>query len=183
MCDMTVATVLVIYVVFISSNFLTTVNDFLSLLLIWIGPFAGVWLVDGTLRRWSYDPVDIHGVHTGAAGRYWGWHGVNVKGMASMLVGAVVCVLCVNSPVLQGPISKALSGSDLTWILGPVIAGGLYYVLARDEVRASAAVPEADLERAARLGEGGAIHEGLVPVHHQSANGDAAGPAIKVSDA
>lgn len=182
LCDTTVATVLVIYVVFISTNFLTTVNDFLSLLLIWIGPFAGVWLVDGMLRRWSYDPVDIHAVQAGASGRYWGWHGINVKGMVSMLVGAVVCVLTVNSPVLQGPISKALSGSDLTWILGPVVGGAVYYVLARSDVRASAAVPAAHVAEAARLGEAGAVHEGLVPAHHASVT-DSGGAAINASDA
>ena len=181
MCDMTVATVLVIYVVFISSNFLTTVNDFLSLLLIWIGPFAGVWLIDGMLRRWSYDPIDIHGVHAGAAGRYWGWHGINVKGMVSMLVGAVVCLLTINSPILQGPISKQLSGSDLTWILGPVIAGGLYFVLARADVRATAAVPESHRSQAARLGEAGAVHEGLLPAEARP-RVERGGAAVEASD-
>ena len=122
MCDCTVATILVVYVLFISTNFLTDVNDFLSLLLIWIGPFAGVWLVDGTLRRWKYDPLDIHAVREGSAGRYWGWHGINVKGFVSMLIGAVVCVLTIDSPILEGPISKSLSGSDLTWLLGPLVA-------------------------------------------------------------
>ena len=48
----TVATILVIYVLFISTNFLTDVNDFLSLLIIWIAPFGGVWLIDGMLSRW-----------------------------------------------------------------------------------------------------------------------------------
>jgi purine-cytosine permease-like protein len=180
MCDTTVATVLVIYVVFISTNFLTTVNDFLSLLLIWIGPFAGVWLIDGTLRRWSYDPIDIHAVHAGPAGRYWGWNGINVKGMISMGVGAVVCVLTINSPILQGPISKALSGSDLTWILGPVVAGGLYFVLARADVRATAPVPESDLLQAARLGEAAAIHEGLIPVEARPVV-ESGGAAIRAS--
>ncbi len=182
MCDTTVATVLVIYVVFVSTNFLTDVNDFLSLLLIWIGPFGGVWLVDGMLRRWSYDPVDIHGVHAGAAGRYWGWHGINVKGMVSMLVGAGVCVLCINSPILEGPISKSLSGSDLTWILGPVVAGALYYVLAGKEVRATADVPAAHLATAAQMGEAAAIHEGLIPAEPRSRL-ERGEPAIKASDA
>lgn len=163
LCDTTIATVLVIYVVFISTDFLTDVNDFLSLLLIWIGPFAGVWLIDGTLRRWSYDPVDIHAVSAGSAGRYWGWHGINLKGFISMLIGAGVCVLTINSPILQGPLSKSLSDSDLTWILGPVVAGAIYYVIARRDVRATAAVPSAHLAEAAALGEATAIHEGLAP--------------------
>jgi purine-cytosine permease-like protein len=182
MCDTTVATILVIYVVFISTNFLTDVNDFLSLLLIWIGPFAGVWLVDGTLRRWSYDPIDIHAVRSGAAGRYWGWHGINVKGFASMLIGAGVCVLTINSPILQGPISKSLSGSDLTWILGPVVAGAIYYVLARDEVRASARIPAEHLAQARTMGETAVIHEGLISAGPWSRL-DEAEPAIEVTDA
>ena len=110
MLDTSVSTILVIYVVFISSSFLTDVNDFLSLLLVWIGPFAGVWLVDGTLRRWSYDPVDIHTIRAGS--RYWGWRGINVKGLVAMLAGAVVCLLTIDSPILHGPISKALAGAD-----------------------------------------------------------------------
>jgi purine-cytosine permease-like protein len=129
MLDTSVSTILVIYVVFISSSFLTDVNDFLSLLLIWIGPFAGVWLVDGTLRRWLYDPVDIHTIRAGS--RYWGWKGINVKGFVAMLAGAAVCALTIDSPRLHGSISKTLHGADLTWILGPVVAGAVYFILAR----------------------------------------------------
>lgn len=183
MCDTTVATILVIYVVFISTNFLTDVNDFLSLLLIWIGPFAGVWLIDGMLRRWSYDPIDIHGVQAGSAGRYWGWHGINVKGMVSMLIGAGVCVLTINSPILQGPISKSLSGSDLTWVLGPVVAGAIYYVWARADVRASRDIPAAHLAHAAAMGESAAIHVGLIPAGTRAERVDRGEPAIKASDA
>jgi purine-cytosine permease-like protein len=182
MVDTTVATVLVIYVVFISSNFLTDVNDFLSLLLIWIGPFGGVWLIDGMLRRWSYDPVDIHAVRAGTQGRYWGWHGVNVKGFVSMLVGAGVCVLTINSPIFEGPVSKALSGSDLTWVLGPVVAGALYYILARADVRASSRVSAEHLEQALAMSEAVAIHEGLLPAEPRL-RFEAGEPAVEASDA
>lgn len=182
MCDCTVATILVVYVLFISTNFLTDVNDFLSLLLIWIGPFAGVWLVDGTLRRWKYDPLDIHAVREGSAGRYWGWHGINVKGFVSMLIGAVVCVLTIDSPILEGPISKSLSGSDLTWLLGPLVAGIIYYAIARDDVTASAQIPSDHLERARAMGEAGAIHEGLAPSEHAS-HGANAETSAELTDA
>jgi nucleobase:cation symporter-1, NCS1 family len=166
--DTTVSTVLVIYVVFISTSFLTDLNDFLSLLLIWIGPFAGVWLVDGAVRRWSYDPIDIHAVRAGRQGRYWGWRGVNVKGFVSMLVGAVVCVLTIDSPILHGPISKSTSGADLTWILGPILSGVVYYLIAREDVRATARIPADHLEQALLMGEAIAIHEGLTPAEPRS---------------
>jgi nucleobase:cation symporter-1, NCS1 family len=163
MLDTTVATALVIYVVFVSSNFLTDVNDFLSFLVVWIAPFGGVWLMDGQLRKWSYDPIDIHGVQAGAAGRYWGWHGINIKGFAAMFIGAGVCMLTINSPVYQSSISKALNGADLTWILGLPVAALCYYVLARDDVRATAAVPASHLAQAQALSETAVVHEGLIP--------------------
>jgi purine-cytosine permease-like protein len=161
MLDTCVATVLVVYVVFISEDFLTVVNDFLSMLIVWIGPFGGVWLMDGLLRRWSYDPVDVHAVAAGARGRYWGWNGINLRGFAALLTGSAVCLLTLNAPIFQGPISKELSGADLSWILGPLVAAGVYYALAGHAVRASAAVPVSHIAEAEAMGEEAAIHEGL----------------------
>jgi cytosine/uracil/thiamine/allantoin permease len=102
-------------------------------------------------------------VQAGAAGRYWGWHGINIKGFAAMFIGAGVCMLTINSPVYQSSISKALNGADLTWILGLPVAALCYYVLARDDVRATAAVPASHLAQAQALSETAVVHEGLIP--------------------
>ena len=131
----------------ISEDFLTTVNDFLSMLVVWIGPFGGVWLMDGLLRRWTYDPVDAHAVAAGPAGRYWGWNGINLRGFAAMLTGSGICLLTFNAPIFQGPLSKELDGADLSWILGPLVAAAVYFLIARDNVRASTAVPRATSPR------------------------------------
>jgi NCS1 family nucleobase:cation symporter-1 len=161
MLDTCVATVLVVYVVFISDDFLTVVNDFLSLLVVWIAPFGGVWLMDGLLRRWSYDPVDVHAVAAREEGRYWGWRGINTNGFVAMLVGAGVCLLTVNSSFFQGPFSDAIDGADLSWLLGPPVSAAVYFALARRQVRASAAVPASHIAAAEAMGEEAAIHEGL----------------------
>jgi NCS1 family nucleobase:cation symporter-1 len=161
MLDTCVATVLVVYVIFISEDFLTTVNDFLSMLVVWIGPFGGVWLMDGLLRRWSYDPVDVHAVAAGPAGRYWGWNGINLRGFVALLAGSGICLLTLNAPIFQGPLSKELDGADLSWILGPLVAAAVYYLIARNRVRASAAVPASHIAEAERMGEETAIHEGV----------------------
>ena len=167
MLDTTVATALVVYVIFISNDFLTVVNDFLSLLIVWIGPFGGVWLMDGLLRRWSYDPVDIHAVSAGSRGRYWGWHGINTKGFLAMLTGAGVCVLTINAPIFQGPLSSVLGDADLSWLLGLPVAAATYFLLARREVKASAPVPAEHVRAASVLGEPAAVHEGLIPMEAQ----------------
>ena len=163
MLDTTVATLLVIYIVFISESFTTVVNDFLSLLVVWIAPFGGVWLADGVLRRWRYDPADIHAVEAGPRGRYWGWNGINVAGFVALAAGVVVCLLTVNAPIYQGPVSKMLSDSDLSWILGLPVSAATYLALARRTVRATAGeVPVAHVIEADRAGETGAIHEGVL---------------------
>ena len=163
MVDTTVATLLVVYVVFISESFTTVVNDFLSLLVVWIAPFGGVWLADGMLRRWQYDPVDIHAVDAGPAGRYWGRGGVNVAGFVALAAGVVVCLLTVNAPIYQGPISKALSDADLSWILGLPVSALTYVAIARRTVRAEdTAVPLEHVRAADARGEVGAIHDSVL---------------------
>jgi cytosine/uracil/thiamine/allantoin permease len=63
------------------------------------------------------------------ASRYWGWRGVNLNGWIAMLAGVAVCLLTVNAPILDGPVSKALDGADFTWTLGPLVSALVYWLL------------------------------------------------------
>ena len=75
----------------------------------------------------------------------------------------VVCLLTVNAPIYQGPVSKLLSDADLSWILGLPVSAATYVALARRTVRATAAeVPLAHVRAADALGEAGAIHESVL---------------------
>jgi len=103
-----------------------------AVMIVWLAPFAGVWLADGALRHWHYDPVAVHATRD-PHGAYWGWRGFNLRGYAALAAGIVACVLTVNAPIIQGPISRVLGGADLTWIVGFLVAGGTYYALARRE--------------------------------------------------
>ncbi len=48
------------------------IANFLAMLNVWVAPFGAVWIIDGILRRWRFDPVGIHTVssqsRTGAQG-------------------------------------------------------------------------------------------------------------------
>lgn len=133
--DTVVSTALVIYVLFVQ-NFTTTLNDFVAMLIVWLAPFAGVWMTDGLLRRWRYDPVAAHATRRDQHSRYWGWHGVNLRGFIALLAGVGACLLTVDAPVYQGPISNALDGADLSWILGFAVSALVYLLIARSAVRA-----------------------------------------------
>ena len=76
--DVVVSTAITLYIVFVQ-DFSTALNDFIALLVVWVGPFGGVWICDGYLRRGKYESRAIHS-REGAAGQYWGWRGVNPSG-------------------------------------------------------------------------------------------------------
>jgi purine-cytosine permease-like protein len=126
--DTIVSTAMVLYILLVQ-DFTTVLHHFVALLVVWLGPFAAVWLTDGLMRRWQYEPAEIHDV--GPAGAYWGWHGINPRGWIALAAGVVVCLLTINAPILHGPVSNALAGADLTWTVGPLVSAVTYWVLAR----------------------------------------------------
>ncbi|NTY59082.1 cytosine permease [Mycolicibacterium sphagni] len=133
--DTVISTAIVLYVLFVQ-DFTTALNDFVALMIVWLAPFAGVWLTDGILRRWHYDPVAVHAVKRHQGSVYWGWNGVNLRGFSALLAGVAACLLTINAPVYQGPISRLLNGADLTWIVGFVVSGLTYWGLSRIADRA-----------------------------------------------
>jgi NCS1 family nucleobase:cation symporter-1 len=132
--DTLVSAAIVLYILFVKS-FTTVLHDFVALMIVWLAPFAAVWLTDGLLRRWRYDAEQIHDISPSSA--YWGWRGFNLDGWIALAVGAIVCLLTINAPSLQGPVSKALDGADFTWTIGPLTSALAYWALARARVRAS----------------------------------------------
>jgi NCS1 family nucleobase:cation symporter-1 len=51
------------------------------------------------------------------------------------LIGFGVEVPFVNTTFYEGPVARALSGTDLSWLVGLVVTIPLYYVLAMRRVR------------------------------------------------
>jgi NCS1 family nucleobase:cation symporter-1 len=135
--DSVIATGIVLYVLFVS-DFTSYILDFLAFLNIWIGPFGAIWIVDGLLRRWRYDPADIHSA--APTGRYYYRDGFNIKGLIALVAGMAIGLVTVNTPVYEGFISKSLlSDGDLGWLLPWVVSGALYYLLSAADVRAQVA--------------------------------------------
>jgi nucleobase:cation symporter-1, NCS1 family len=125
--DVIVSTAITLYIVFVQ-DFSTALNNFIALLVVWVGPFGGVWICDGYLRQGKYDAIAIHSKR-GAAGRYWGWRGLNPAGCVAMAAGMAMAALTMKSPVYDGPIAVALGGADLSWLLGFPVSMLAYWLL------------------------------------------------------
>ena len=125
--DVAVSTAVALYLLFVQ-DFSTALNNFVSLLVVWVGPYGGVWICDGYLRRGKYDSQVIHSRHA-ASGEYWGWRGLNPAGYLAMAAGMVVAALTMKSPLYDGPLATALGGADLSWILGLPVSMAAYWML------------------------------------------------------
>jgi NCS1 family nucleobase:cation symporter-1 len=130
--DGVVAVSLTIYALFIS-NFFDTLNNFLSLSVAVLGPCIAIYVTDSLLRRHQYD--GLHLSDESKQSPFWYNHGVRWSGVAAEGLGTVAALLCINSPVLVGPVARALKGADLSAITGPVIAACVYLAMTHGERR------------------------------------------------
>jgi NCS1 family nucleobase:cation symporter-1 len=143
--DVIVSTLIALYIIFVQ-DFTTALNDFIALLIMWVGSFGGVWIADAYVRHGKYDGLAIHGQGPSAT-RYWGWHGLNVAGCVALAVGMLASALTMRSPLYDGPVARLLGGADLSWVLGFPLSCAVYIALARLRTRGStraseAAIPE-----------------------------------------
>ena len=124
--DGIVAVSLTIYALFIS-NFFDSLNNFLSLSVAVLGPCIAIYVTDSLLRRHQYDGLQLS--DESPRSPFWYNSGICWPGVVAEGVGTVAALLCINSPVLVGPIAHALKGADLSAITGPLIAAGIYFAM------------------------------------------------------
>lgn len=143
--DGVICTVLAIYALFISTSFVDNFQNFLDLMIIFIGPWAVIYLVHHTLVKGKYSSAGLTENTPGSA--YWYAGGVNWRAMISYIVGIVATALTANSMVFVSPLSNAwFGGADLTAFAAPIVTGIVYYLVApRAKLRDGARAVETEL--------------------------------------
>ncbi|HUZ52112.1 MAG TPA: cytosine permease [Streptosporangiaceae bacterium] len=120
------------------STFLTSYVNFILFLLYVLIPWTAINLVDFYLiRHGDYDVPSFFTPSGGIYGR------VNWATLLVYLIGIGVEIPFVNTTMYEGPVAKALGGTDISWVVGLVIVIPLYYAVARARVsrEVSAVVP------------------------------------------
>ncbi len=134
--DTVVCGAIAAYAVF-SGRFFTLLTDFLLFIILWLGPWCAIYLIDSWLRRNRYDQgalLDERG------GRYFRNGGVHWPAIIAQVAGMVVAALWLNaySPYV-GPLASRVGGtfgSDFSVFLGLIVGGAVYWLLAARSVRA-----------------------------------------------
>jgi NCS1 family nucleobase:cation symporter-1 len=108
-----------------STHFLTDLSHFVLFLLYFVIPWTAINLTDYYLvRHGRYVIEDIFR----SGGRY---GRVNWWGVGIYVLTILIELPFVNSSLYVGPLAKDLGGADVSWLVGFVIAAGLYYLAAR----------------------------------------------------
>lgn len=107
----------------------THVNNWLSGLVAWGSAWAAVMLVHYFIVR--REKIDIPSLYRPRSDRW--TKDVNWYAMFAFGAGLFMawCGLYGMIPPLQGPIARALDGLDISWVLGSLTGGGLYYAFFR----------------------------------------------------
>jgi NCS1 family nucleobase:cation symporter-1 len=116
-----------------SESFATSFDNWIVSIIVWISPWAGITLVEYfVLRRGK---VDVPALYEPPDRSPYG--DVNWPAIVALVLGLAAGWAWEYGLVgpLQGPIAKALGNTDFSWAAGMLVAGGLYWVLARDRVR------------------------------------------------
>ncbi|WP_405063576.1 cytosine permease [Kribbella sp. NBC_01505] len=115
----------VLIALFASHDFLDNFKNFVLVLLMVFTPWSAINLTDYYLI--SRERVDIPALYD-ATGRYGAW---NVVALVSYGLGIVVQIPFLAQKLYTGPITDALGGADISWIIGLVVTAAIYYPWAR----------------------------------------------------
>jgi purine-cytosine permease-like protein len=141
--DTVICGALAAYAVF-SSNFYSLLADFLLFIIVWLGPWCAIYLVDSWLRRNRYDH---DGLMNERGGLYYRNGGIHWPAIIAQVAGMVCAALWLNaySPYV-GPLASRIGGplgSDFSVFIGLIVGGLVYFVLARRSVTAEGEVTPA----------------------------------------
>lgn len=110
-------------------SFLKSFEAFILFLLAVFTPWSAINLIDYyCFTRSRYDVPALSDPH----GRYGGW---NMTAIAIYIAGILVQVPFLSTAFYTGPLVASLGGADISWILGLIVPGALYYVIMRASPR------------------------------------------------
>jgi NCS1 family nucleobase:cation symporter-1 len=156
--DCVIALAVTMWAIF-SSSFTQYLQDFVDIVIIWIAPWAAIFLVDWMLRRYLYVPSELQ--KTGRDSLYWRRGGIFWPALVAQGIGMFAAISALSATfhlpswlnlVTYHTRDSYGFGGDFSIFLGMGVAALAYVVLAYGKVRREADAQETMLKE-----------EGLLP--------------------
>jgi NCS1 family nucleobase:cation symporter-1 len=127
-------------VVIFSNKFFSLLAAFLLFIIVWLGPWCAIFLVDSWLRKNRYDTGSL----LNERGRYYRSGGIHWPAIIAQVAGLIAAALWLNAYSTtalsyEGPLASRIGGtygSDFSVFLGLIVGGAVYWLLASRAVRA-----------------------------------------------
>jgi len=139
--DSGICLVITFYAVF-NLHFSTLLRDFVAVVIVWIAPWCGIFLVDWMLRGRRYDPEGLQ--HTGPTSPYWSSGGLHWPAICAQVLGSLAALSAISAtylapflPSWATPVSSQLGGADVSIPLGLLVGAGTYALVAGPALRRS----------------------------------------------
>lgn len=139
----TVVCAVVTGIILFHGDFYKDFSGFLLYIVVWLAPWFGILMTDYLLRGREYHSLSLRSARDGV---YWRSGGIHWPAIIAQLLGMVAALMWINAafdfPAYTGPISNhfpGLSGGDFSWLLGIIVGGVTYWLLAGRGVRREAA--------------------------------------------
>jgi len=150
--DSVIAGTLTIWATF-ASSFSLYMKDFVGVIIVWIAPWLGVFIVDWLLRKKRYNAAELQ--KTDSSSLYWASGGFNWGAIVAFLVGVVAATMgyskapppvnfplhwmtpfsnnygafyCDGSPTAHCGPAGWFGGADMSIFFGIITAGVLYFI-------------------------------------------------------
>ncbi|MEH0111385.1 cytosine permease [Tersicoccus sp. MR15.9] len=106
-----------------TDNFLSAFTDFLLFLLYFMTPWSAINLVDYYLVRKERYSITALFDRDGEYGR------INGGAFLAYILGVLIQIPFMNSSLYVGPVAQLFGGAEIAWIIGIIVAGGVYWAL------------------------------------------------------
>jgi len=95
-------------------------------------PWMVIMAVGHLMRRGRYQPMDLQAfADRTKKGVYWFTGGFNIKAFVAWAAATTIGMLFASTSILTGPLTKHVSGIDLSFISAAIVGGVLYFVLVK----------------------------------------------------
>ncbi len=142
--DCVIALGVTMYAIF-SSSFTTYLEDFVDVVIVWIAPWAAIFLTDWILRRYRYVPSELQ--KTGRDSLYWRKGGIFWPALVAQLIGMFAAISGLSAtfhlPTWLNLVTYHTRdaygfGADFSIFLGMGVGALVYLILATRSVRRQA---------------------------------------------
>jgi purine-cytosine permease-like protein len=122
----------VAYIGLIAFDAIEAIEAFATLMLVTVTPWMVIMTIGHLMRHGRYEPMDLQ-AFAGRAKRgvYWFTGGFNIRAFVAWGAAVAVGMLFTSTTIITGPLTRHVSGIDLSFTSAAVVGGALYYALVK----------------------------------------------------